>query len=233
MSILYQVGTLTGFLAGAYRGDCTIEQLMQKGDMGLGTYNMLDGEMVVVDGICYRIDASGKAHRARLSMCTPFAMVCQFKPSITFNIADIKGLEALNTCLDEHLSTENIFYMIRIDGEMQQLHLRSESCTHSPLLPLAKVLPKLQHTLQVNDSIGTLITTKCPLYSGTITIPGYHHHYIDSQREIGGHVFDLQVKSAQVMVTPIRELEMRLISSDAFDKLNLKLDIKTALDKIE
>jgi acetolactate decarboxylase len=37
-------------LAGVYDGNVTIRELLRHGDFGLGTFNALDGEMLVLDG---------------------------------------------------------------------------------------------------------------------------------------------------------------------------------------
>jgi hypothetical protein len=42
---LYQTSTITALLAGEYDGDLTCGQLKARGDIGLGTFNALDGEM--------------------------------------------------------------------------------------------------------------------------------------------------------------------------------------------
>src|ERR1700740_527806 len=47
---LYQVSTSAALVEGIYQGAVTVGTLRQHGDLGLGTFENLDGEMVVVDG---------------------------------------------------------------------------------------------------------------------------------------------------------------------------------------
>lgn len=49
---LYQVSLLQGLTYGDYRGSVTIEELLQNGDTGLGTFNRLNGKLVLLDGTC-------------------------------------------------------------------------------------------------------------------------------------------------------------------------------------
>jgi acetolactate decarboxylase len=42
-----------------YDGDVTIAEILQHGDFGLGTFNHLDGEMFIPDGICHHLRAVG------------------------------------------------------------------------------------------------------------------------------------------------------------------------------
>ena len=233
MDALFQAGTLIAFLQGVYDGDCTFEHLANMGNFGLGTLNGVDGEMVAVDGTFYRIDAEGVASIIPSTAKTPFSVVSQFKPVQSFEIQNVPNLAALNTLLDKHLSTPNIFYMIRIDGEFEWIKLRSEECQIRAYQPLSETLPKLQHIFELSNSKGTLAITRCPTYSAAVTIPGYHYHYINDERTTGGHVFDLRLTSARVMINPLRQFNMALLDTPDFDKVNLAIDIEAALKKVE
>lgn len=233
MNTLFQVGALIGFLESVYDGDCSFKQLAKLGDFGLGTLNGVDGEMVAVDGRFYRIDVHGVATLIPPTACTPFSVVTEFQPSQSFEIKNIPSLLALNQLLDTHLSTPNIFYMIRIDGELEWVKLRSEACQVRTYRPLSETLPKLQRIYELTNSKGTLVVSRCPHYSAAFTIPGYHYHYIDDKKETGGHVFDFKIKSARVMINPIRQFNMTLLDTPDFDKANLEVDIQAALKKVE
>lgn len=76
--VLYQVSTIDALLEGLYDGELTIKELKEKGDTGLGTFNTLDGEMIVIDGEVYQIRADGLAYLADDTMRTPFAAVTGF-----------------------------------------------------------------------------------------------------------------------------------------------------------
>jgi acetolactate decarboxylase len=233
MDTFFQAGALVAFLQGIYDGDVNFAELSKLGDFGLGTLNGVDGEMVAVDGNFYRIDANGVASIIPPTTQTPFSVVSQFKPVKSFTIKNVASLADLNQLLDSHLSTSNIFYMIRIDGELEWVKLRSEKCQMRPYRPLAETLPQLQHIFELNNSTGTLVVSRCPDYSSAVTIPGYHYHYIDDDRKTGGHVFDLKLKSAEVMINPLRQFNMALFDTEEFDNADLEIDIQEALKKIE
>ena len=57
--VLFQASTIGALLEGAFDGDVTIEELAGHGDLGLGTLNGLDGEMIAIDGRFYRADVDG------------------------------------------------------------------------------------------------------------------------------------------------------------------------------
>jgi acetolactate decarboxylase len=60
--VLFQASTIGALLDGAYDGDVSFAQLSEHGDLGLGTLNGLDGEMIALDGRFYRADVDGAIH---------------------------------------------------------------------------------------------------------------------------------------------------------------------------
>ena len=62
---LFQVSTSGALVAGLYDGVVTCQTILAHGDFGLGTFEHLDGEMVVLDGRVYRARADGTNVEAR------------------------------------------------------------------------------------------------------------------------------------------------------------------------
>ncbi len=58
--VLFQASTIGALLEGAYDGDLSFAELAEHGDLGLGTLNGLDGEMIALDGRFYRADVEGR-----------------------------------------------------------------------------------------------------------------------------------------------------------------------------
>ncbi len=58
--LLFQASTIGALLDGAYEGDVTFAELAEHGDLGIGTLNALDGEMIALDGRFYRADIEGR-----------------------------------------------------------------------------------------------------------------------------------------------------------------------------
>ena len=97
MAFMYQVSTLQALAKGDFYGNATVEELLANGDIGLGTFEAVDGEMIMLDGICYRAKADGTVELAAASDATPFASVTYLNKELTFdlkNIADMGGLLA-------------------------------------------------------------------------------------------------------------------------------------------
>ena len=76
--VLYQTSTINALLEGVYDGDVTFKELHKYGDIGIGTFDCLDGEMIGLDGTFYQIKTDGVAYVVDDSMKTPFAVVTFF-----------------------------------------------------------------------------------------------------------------------------------------------------------
>ena len=57
--VLFQASTIGALIDGSFEGDVTFAELAEHGDLGLGTLNHLDGEMIAIDGRFYRADVEG------------------------------------------------------------------------------------------------------------------------------------------------------------------------------
>src|SRR3954470_2100586 len=71
----FQASTLDSLFAGKLEGDLSFGELAGHGDLGIGTLNALDGEMIAVDGRFMRADADGTISDVPAEARTPFAVV--------------------------------------------------------------------------------------------------------------------------------------------------------------
>ena len=79
---VFQTGLMSQLLDGIYDGEMTIGELLSHGNFGVGTNNGLDGEMVVLDGVCYQVRHDGSVSLPDLRQQTPYAVVTNFVPMI-------------------------------------------------------------------------------------------------------------------------------------------------------
>ncbi len=110
-----QVATIDALLAGVYDGHMSLQALRRFGDFGLGTYESLDGEMLLLDGTFYKVKYDGTVEQPPLSEQTPFAAVTNFVATyeeVIQNPVDMLGLEAK---IDEIVPQQNLrrFYRAR------------------------------------------------------------------------------------------------------------------------
>ena len=72
---MYQVSTLQALALGYSRAVVSAGELLEKGDCGLGTFTGVDGEMIVMDGQCFRADQNGHVSVVAPETGIPFAAV--------------------------------------------------------------------------------------------------------------------------------------------------------------
>ena len=160
-NMLYQIGTIHSLLSGVYEGDMSFEELIDYGDFGLGTFDRVNGEMILLDGNFYRIDANGKAKAVDSKMKTPFAIVTNFKEPIKSQLRNFKNLESLKGYTFE---SQNIIYAIRIEGEFSKLNLRSEHPQPEGHKPLDQTISQVQTTSTLTNTHGTMVGFWFPKY---------------------------------------------------------------------
>ena len=61
---LFQYNTLGALMAGLYGGTMTVGELLEHGDLGLGTLDSIDGELIVLDGKAYQAKGSGQTMKS-------------------------------------------------------------------------------------------------------------------------------------------------------------------------
>lgn len=219
---VYQTSTMAALLSGLYDGDVTIEQLLTHGDFGLGTFNHLDGEMVVLEGVCYHLRSDGSVQTASGTDLTPFAAVMHFTATEGFDVTEPTTLAGLTTRIDEVTGGENLPVAVRIDGTFAPLQTRTVSEQHKPYPPLTEAAAhEAINTLDTTS--GTVAGFRTPQFEGAISVAGYHLHYIDERRTHGGHVLGLTLTAGRVSIAPISEL--RLVLPDTPDYRRAKIDL--------
>ncbi len=185
--VLFQASTIGALLEGAYEGDLSFEELAEHGDLGLGTLNDLDGEMIALDGRFYRADVDGAVGEIDTAARTPFAVVTRFEPAVDAEIEGLFDHAALLAQLDELIPADAATCAIRLDGRFELVRARSVPAQNPPYRPLTEVVLE-QHVFELEEVAGTMLGFRFPDYAEGIEVSGYHLHFISDDRKRGGHV---------------------------------------------
>ncbi len=225
-SCMYQVSTLQALMLGYIRTVVSVEELLEHGDTGLGTFEDLDGEMIAMDGHCYRALHDGSVCRADKYTGIPFAVVGQLKGAETWDWKSLDGIDELTTLLnskiDEHFGL-NSMHVIRIDGTFDRIDARSElPSKKSQHVSLKELLDTTQYSFSFKNIKGSVVGLYFPDYMDGINLPGWHLHFLSEDRTKGGHVFDLQIKECHVSMDKVARIELQLPTEAHFDTYDLK-----------
>ena len=233
---LFQVSTLQALMLGYTRSVIPVSELLGHGDTGLGTFTDVDGEMIVLDGGCYRAMENGDIAVAEPDRGVPFSVVCSMEEHNPMEFGAMDNIEALKTALNNTIDSHfglNSMHMARIDGEFEIVDARSESGYKSVHEDLKFILGKTQKAFQFEKIKGTLVCAYFPDYMDGINAAGWHLHFISDDRKHGGHVFDIQMKSGKGCISKINAIEIKLPDEPVFDTYSLKQASEEEIKAVE
>ena len=212
--VLFQASTIAALIDGAYDGDLTFAELAEHGDLGLGTLNGLDGEMIALDGGFYRASVDGDDRGGGAGGADPVRRRHRVR-------ADDRGRRSAGryrtrACSPRSMRccpTARSSCAIRLDGRFESLRARSVPRQHPPYRPLTEVVAE-QHVFELDDVTGTMLGFRFPSYAEGIEVGGYHLHFIDSERRRGGHVLDSRIAEVRAGLDPSGDLHIELPPAD-------------------
>jgi acetolactate decarboxylase len=229
---LFQVSTLQALVSGIYDGEVPLKQLLTHGNFGIGTFNGLNGEMIILNGTVYQITATGSVEKPELSVMVPFAAITAFESTNRITLSDTMTINALCLRLDSCLRSKNLFYAVKITGEFDSLTTRSIPQQEKPYSPMKDVI-HYQSVFSLNAKTGTIVGFRCPDYAQGVNMPGYHLHFIAADTLSGGHVLKGTVHNAVVEWQELNAFTMALPGDSCFLGANLKAQDEATIKKIE
>ena len=235
-SKMYQVSTLQALALGYTRAVITIEELVKHGNTGLGTFENVDGEMILMDGKCFRAMEDGTVVEEGKDTGVPFCAIADLNKKRTFDISDVPNMDALRELLTLKIEEDfglNSMHVVRIDGIFGKIDARSEAPFRSQNVTLQTILSKNQRAFVFENIRGSLVGVYFPDYMDGINMPGWHLHFISEDRSKGGHVFDMSLQEGTVYLDKISRIEIQLPTEAAFDTYSLKQASEDEIKKVE
>ncbi len=227
---LFQVSTSNALVQGVFSGAVTVGELKRNGDFGLGTFDGLDGELIMLEGVCYRATAGGVVTSPPDDARVPFAVVTHFRPDLS--LATGQGtLADLTTALDASRPSENLFVGLRVDGHFERLSLRAACAAASGENLLEATAHQSEFTIV--QEVGTLVGFWAPLYARAVNVPGYHFHFISEDRHVGGHLLDMDADRLESKLHIETELHIAIPETEEFLTADLSGDHQRALHQAE
>jgi acetolactate decarboxylase len=228
---LYLCAPVNALVEGIYEENIPLSEIKRHGDFGLGTFDDLDGEMVMAEGTIYQITANGEARAVSEARHTPFAVVTFFEPTFTETFDETMEYEAFLARLDALLPSPNIFYAFRITGRFEKLRARSVPKQHN-YRPLSEAAHE-QHEFVFDDAEGSLYGFYTPAFMASLNVPGLHLHFLDQERRRGGHLLSCRPTSVTVEVQMIHRLELSLPMTHDYLTRNFERDTEADLEEAE
>lgn len=222
---------LAALVEGIYRADTTIGLIRQKGNLGIGTFNDLDGEMVLLDGQVYCLRPQGDAEIIPDDVMTPFALATHFEGDTEERFEGPVAEVAFEHAVLDLIPSPNLMYAIRIDGRFDYVRARSVP-KQSNYLPLAEIA-KLQTVFEFRDVAGTIVGFYTPTFLAGVHLPGLHLHFITADRTRGGHLLAAAPNGITVGIQHAPAIELGLPMTLDFLTMERTRDMQADLNKVE
>lgn len=206
--VLFQLAAFNTFSMGNYSGYMTYGELVKHGDFGIGTFEGLDGEMIALDGVFYKIPADGKPIQATLDMKAPYATVTFFEVDISRTVGGINYAD-LNTFIDGVMPSKNSIYAIKVSGTFEYAQTRSPQKQNQPYPELTDAL-KDQSLFNLNNVSATAVGFWFPSSMDGVDYAGYHLHLITDDKTAGGHLLNFMIDNATVELDEIKKYTLVL-----------------------
>jgi acetolactate decarboxylase len=220
---LFQTSTVQAMLGGAYEGDVTLGELLEHGDLGLGTLNGLDGELIVLEGEVWKAELDCTLTRPPANARTPYAVVADFSPGEPIELQgplagdDLEGwLRGVGRATEQPDA-------IRIDGRFASVHVRSVPKQSKPYPPLAEAIAH-EHIVELKDVSGTMVGFRFPDPLDGIEMAGFHLHFLTDDRTRGGHVLSYTLLEGSIGIDEASDLHIELPPVVAAPAHGTKLD---------
>ena len=228
---LYQVSTSGALVEGLYQGCVSVGDIRRHGDFGLGTFDGLDGEAILLDGTCWQARGDGSVQVAPDSALAPFFVATHFAADTQATLAGVSSFADLCQRLDGLRPSANVFVAIRLQGHFERIKIRT-ACKIPSGTDLVTATSH-QAEFELQNISGTLVGFWSPNYARTINVPGYHLHLLSDDHRHGGHLLELAAESLQLGLHTESNLHLALPETAAFLAADLSGDPSAALATAE
>ena len=233
---MFQVSTLQALMLGYTKSVISVSELLKHGDIGLGTFEDVAGEMIVLDARCYQAKSDGSVCEADKETGIPFCAVSFMEKQREVELKNVTGIDQLKQFLDMSIDEAfslNSMHIIRVDGLFNKVSARSVDALKAQHMELKTILEKNQQTFGFENIKGTLVCIYFPDYMDGINAPGWHLHFISDDRKHGGHVFDINLQQGTAAFCKITSIEIKFPETAEFDTYALKEVSKQDIKEIE
>lgn len=228
---LYLCAPVNALVEGIYEENIPFSTIKRHGDFGLGTFDDLDGEMVMLDGQVYQITADGRVHAVGDEVHTPFAVVTFFEPTLSAALDGATDHDAFVHWLEQLLPSPNLFYAIRITGAFHHITARSVPKQHN-YRPLSAAAQE-QRVFTFDDARGSLVGFFTPAFMASLNVPGLHLHFLSADHQRGGHLLECRPGTITAEVQMIHTLELSLPMTHDYLTQDFATDPTATLEKVE
>jgi alpha-acetolactate decarboxylase len=219
---LYQYSIISALMDGVASGGIALSKLKQHGNYGLGTFENIEGEMVMIAETVYHLRADGSISIAEPEARLPFAMTTRFQPTSTLTTAFPSKASIFSTLQRIFPGTDNLFIALRISALFQEIKVRTVRGQTYKGQPLEE-LSSSQSVNTYKNIRGTIFGFRSPPFSQGISVAGGHLHFVSEARDCGGHVLEVEAVEALLEGAVVSNMHIELPESRDFNEAKLEV----------
>jgi acetolactate decarboxylase len=228
---LFLCSPVNAIVEDIYEERIPFSEIKRHGDFGLGTFDMLDGEMVMLDGLVYQMTADGRVEEVGDDALTPFSCVTFYRPEHFIESTIEIDFDGFLRWLQSPLPSPNIFYAFRVDGEFAYMKVRSvpKSQCYIPLVEIAREQPVFEYS----NIRGTLAGFYTPDFMASVSVPGIHLHFLSEDLAHGGHLLECRPRQVRAGIQSIYAVELALPTTPHYLNWDFRRDVRQDLEQAE
>ncbi|KAK6374352.1 hypothetical protein LTR64_002461 [Lithohypha guttulata] len=221
---IYQYSLINALMAGVADTGIKVSDFTTKGNLGIGTFTKIQGELVLLEDQVYQLQASGDVRVAEPEEQLPYAVATKFVPQRTVQ-AVFKNKDDLDRVLDEFDNhAANLFMSYRIDGTFSYLKARTVRGQEYENQPLAELGSK-QAVQEYENVEATVVGFRTPSAWQGFMVAGEHMHFISKDKKAGGHILEMISKGeVNVGVAVVHNVHIELPTSEKFNVAKMQTD---------
>ncbi len=192
----FQISTKQNLIDSEYYRNYSLKNYLTNGNFGIGTLNGVDGELIILDGIAYRVDYNGKVNRPELTKNIPFGNIKFFVADTTFFFSS-DSLDKFKEKIQPLMKSE--IAAIKVTGKFNFLKTRSVPKQPPHGKTLAEIIA-VQNIFEFKNIEATLVGFYISDQLDKLNFPGFHLHSLLNDKTGGGHLLDCVFDSVQVQI---------------------------------
>ena len=201
-------------MAGLYGGSFTIGELLEHGDLGVGTLDSIDGELIVLDGKAYQAKGSGdhpEIVEVSLDAKVPYAVVVPHQAEVIFRQRFEMTDEELEARIESYYDGENLSAPLRFVVTLPRCMSVWFQNPHQRW-SLQRLQP-ISQSIYGKMSLEPSSVLDAEIFHG-VSVAGYHCTLASDDHTFGGHVMDFVITEGIVEVGAIDQLDQRFPVQD-------------------
>jgi len=219
----YQYNIWAAFVNRVFDGHLKVSELKQHGNIGLGSFDHLDGELVMLDGKAYRIREDGTISEGKEEDEIVYADACFSKSDKAVDVDSFTNYTSLRNQLNKQLPSANHFYAFTIYGVFDSVTLGGLHKQSPPYTQGLDVLIPKRPVFKGTNVAGTMVGFYCPQFIGDINTAAYHFHFISDDKKLGGHVMEITSgKKAALKWQKLIRYQFDMPASASFDTVKFE-----------